>query len=343
MRIALDAMGGDYAPRNTVAGAVMALREYPKIRKLFLTGDQTAVKRELQQLGYEDPRIEIIHTTQVVEMNEHPVDAIRRKKDSSVSRAIDLVKRGQADAIVSAGHTGAVVAGTTIKLRTLEGVERPGIASYLPTEHKLCVLIDAGANVDARPEHMLQYAIMGTVISKYVLGFPNPAVGLMSIGGEDVKGSEFTKDIFKLLKRSNLNFRGNVEGHDLFENPVEVVLCDGFVGNVTLKVCEATASAVFHWLKRELTANPIRKLGALLAKDAFLAIRDRTNYEMYGGSPLVGVNGVAIIAHGASSALAIKNALRVACEFVELGINPRIVEGIKRYNEENPADALPPA
>ena len=227
MRIALDAMGGDYAPRNTVAGAVMALKEYPKIEKLFLTGDQSAVKKELQEGGCSDGRIEIIHTTQVVGMNEHPVDAIRRKKDSSVSRAIDLVKRGDADAIVSAGHTGAMVAGTTIKLRTLEGVERPGIASYLPTEHNVCVLIDAGANVDARPEHMLQYAIMGTVLSKYVLGFENPAVGLMSIGGEDVKGSEFTKDIFKLLKRSKLNFRGNVEGHDLFEKPVEVVVCDG--------------------------------------------------------------------------------------------------------------------
>jgi glycerol-3-phosphate acyltransferase PlsX len=339
MKIALDAMGGDYAPRNTTAGAVMALEEYPKIGKLFLTGDQAAVKRELQDLGCSDRRIEIIHTTQVVEMNEHPVDAVRRKKDSSVSRAIDLVKQGKADAVVSAGHTGAMVAGTTIKLRTLEGVERPGIASYLPTEHNVCVLIDAGANVDARPEHMLQYAIMGTVISKYVLGFPNPAVGLMSIGGEDVKGSEFTKDVFKLLRKSKLNFRGNVEGHDLFENPVEVVLCDGFVGNVTLKVCEATASAVFHWLKHELLSSPVRKL----AKNAFLAIRNKTNYEMYGGSPLVGVNGVAIIAHGASSALAIKNALRVACEFVELGINPRIVEAIKRYHEENPADAVPPA
>ena len=343
MRIALDAMGGDYAPRNTVAGAVMALKEFPRITKLFLTGDQTLVKRELEEQSCGDSRIEVVHTTQVIEMSEHPVDAIRRKKDSSVSRAIDLVKRGHADAIVSAGHTGAMVAGTTIKLRTLEGVERPGIASYLPTERNVCVLIDAGANVDARPEHMVQYAIMGTVISKYVLGFENPAVGLMSIGGEDVKGSEFTKDIFKLLKRSKLNFRGNVEGHDLFENPVEVVLCDGFVGNVTLKVCEATASAVFHWLKRELTATPVRKFGALLAKNAFLAIRNRTNYETYGGSPLVGVNGVAIIAHGASSALAIKNALRVACEFVELGINPLIVEAIKRYNEENPADAVPPA
>ena len=343
MKIALDAMGGDYAPRNTIAGAVMALRDYPRLAKLYLTGDEAKLKKELAEAGCNDSRIELVHTTQVVEMNEHPVDAIRRKKDSSVSRAIDLVKDGSADAVVSAGHTGAMVAGTTIKLRTLEGVERPGIASYLPTEHNVCVLIDAGANVDARPEHMLQYAIMGTVVSKYVLGFPNPAVGLMSIGGEDVKGSEFTKDIFKLLKNSKLNFRGNVEGHDLFENPVEVVLCDGFVGNVTLKVCEATATAVFHWLKRELVASPIRKFGALLAKDAFLAIRNKTNYETYGGSPLVGVNGVAIIAHGASSALAIKNALRVACEFIELGINPRIVEAIKSYHEENPADSVPSA
>jgi glycerol-3-phosphate acyltransferase PlsX len=227
-----------------------------------------------------------------------------------------------------------MVAATTIKLRTLEGVERPGIASYIPTETNVCVLIDAGANVDARPEHMLQYAIMGTVLSKHVLGFKNPAVGLMSIGGEDAKGSEFTKEIFKLLKASKLNFRGNVEGHDLFANPVEVVLCDGFTGNVVLKTAEATASAVFHWLKRELYRNPLRKFGALLAKDAFLAIRDKTNYETYGGSPLLGVNGIAIIAHGASSALAIKNALRVAMESIEQQINPRIVEAIKAFHEE---------
>jgi len=235
--------------------------------------------------------------------------------------------------VVSAGHTGAMVAATTIKLRTLEGVERPGIASFLPTEHNVCVLIDAGANVDARPEHMIQYAIMGTVVSRHVLGFANPAVGLMSIGGEDAKGSDFTKEIFGLLKRSKLNFRGNVEGHDLFDSPVEVVLCDGFTGNVVLKTCEATASAVFHWLKRELTATPLRTAGAWLARNAFRAIRDKTNYEMYGGSPLLGVDGIAIIAHGASSALAIKNAVRVGCEYVEKRINPLIVEAIREFNE----------
>lgn len=338
MKIALDAMGGDYAPQNTIKGAVMALREYPYITKLYLTGDETAIKRELAANNCSDPRIEIVHTTQIVEMSEHAVEAVRRKKDSSVNRAVDLVKNGSADAVVSAGHTGAMVASTTIKLRTLEGVERPGIASYLPTEHNVCVLIDAGANVDARPEHMLQYAIMGTVVSQQVLGFKNPAVGLMSIGGEDAKGSEFTKEIFKLLRKTKLNFRGNVEGHDLFEKPVEVVLCDGFTGNVVLKTCEATATAVFNWLKRELTANPVRMAGAWLAKDAFRAIRKKTNYETYGGSPLVGVNGVAIIAHGASSPLAIKNALRVACEFVERQINPRIVEAIKAYNEKASED-----
>lgn len=343
MRIALDAMGGDYAPKNTIAGAAQALRELPQITKLFLTGDEQAIRTELEANGCRDPRIEIVHATQVIAMSEHAVEAVRRKKDSSLSRAVDLVKRGQADGVVSAGHTGAMVAATTIKLRTLEGVERPGIASYLPTEHNVCVLIDAGANVDARPEHMLQYAIMGTVLSRHVLGFSNPSIGLMSIGGEDAKGSEFTKEIFQLLKRSKLNFRGNVEGHSLFEDPVEVVLCDGFTGNVVLKTCEATATAVFNWLKRELTATPLRLAGAWLARNAFRAIRNKTNYETYGGSPLVGVNGVAIIAHGASSALAIKNAVRVACEYVERKINPRIVEAIKSYNEKVSADTVPSA
>lgn len=340
MRVALDAMGGDFAPQNTVAGAVMALREIPKLETIFLTGDQRQLEEQLGTLGCSDPRIRIVHTTEVVEMSDHPVEAVRRKKDSSLSRAVDLVKRGDADAVVSAGNTGAMVAATTIKLRTLEGVERPGIGSYLPTETNVCVLIDAGANVDARPIHMLQYAIMGTVLSKHVLGFDNPSVGLMSIGSEDVKGSEFTKEIFKLLRASRLNFRGNVEGHDLFQNPVEVVLCDGFTGNVVLKTCEATASAVFRWLKHELSANPKRKIGAFLAKEAFMNIRHKTNYETYGGSPLVGVNGVAIIAHGSSSALAIKNAVRVGCDFVERKINPRIIEAIKEFNEKVAPEAV---
>jgi glycerol-3-phosphate acyltransferase PlsX len=331
MKVALDAMGGDHAPQATVAGAVLALGEFPKLEKLFLVGDTDRIRAELDKLGCDDPRIEIVHSTQVVEMSETAVEGVRRKKDSSISRAVDLVKHGQADAVVSAGHTGAAVAATTIKLRTLEGVDRPGIAALLPTETNLCVLIDAGANTDARPEHMLQYAIMGAVFSRYVLGYKNPAIGLMSIGGEDVKGSEFTKDIFKLLKASGLNFRGNIEGHDLFHDPVEVVLCDGFTGNVVLKSCEATAEAVFQWLKNELKKNPLRLAGAMIAKGAFQAIKKRTNYEEYGGSPLLGVDGICIIAHGSSSPKAIKNAIRVALESIQTRINPHIVEELAAF------------
>jgi glycerol-3-phosphate acyltransferase PlsX len=331
MKVALDAMGGDHAPQACVGGAVMALREFPHLEKLYLVGDEARVRQELDKHHCSDARVEIVHSTQVVEMSETAVDAVRRKKDSSISRAVDLVKHGQADAVVSAGHTGAAVAATTIKLRTLEGVDRPGIAALLPTETNLCVLIDAGANTDARPEHMLQYAIMGAVFSRYILGYENPAIGLMSIGGEDVKGSEFTKEIFKLLRASGLNFRGNIEGHDLFHNPVEVILCDGFTGNVVLKSCEATADAVFRWLKNELTKTPLRMAGAMMAKGAFRTIKRRTNYEEYGGSPLLGVDGICIIAHGSSSPKAIKNAIRVALESIKTRINPHIVEELAAF------------
>ena len=331
MKVALDAMGGDGAPQNCVAGAVQALQEYSALEKLFLVGDEAILRAELEKHRCRDPRLEIVHTTQVVTMSESAVEAVRRKKDSSISRAVDLVKLGQADAVVSAGHTGAAVAATTIKLRTLEGVDRPGIAALLPTETNLCVLIDAGANTDARPEHMLQYAVMGAVFSRDVLGYENPAIGLMSIGGEDAKGSEFTKDIFKLLRASGLNFRGNIEGHDLFQNPVEVVLCDGFTGNVVLKSCEATAEAVFRWLKNELKKTPLRLTGPMMAKGAFQTIKRKTNYEEYGGSPLLGVDGICIIAHGSSSAKAIKNAIRVAMESIKTRINPKIVEELASF------------
>jgi glycerol-3-phosphate acyltransferase PlsX len=335
MKIALDAMGGDFGPPNLVGGAVLALREYPQIDKLFLVGDTPQIEAELKKQKCNDRRIEIFHSTQVVAMSDGAVDSVRRKKDSSVSRAVDLVKKGEAAAIVSAGHTGAAVAATTIKLRTLPGIDRPGIAAIIPSETNIFVLIDAGANSDARPEHLLQYGIMGSVYSRHVLGFKNPSIGLMSIGGEDVKGTDLTKEVFKMLKRSQLNFRGNVEGHDLFAHPVEVVVCDGFVGNVILKTCESVGDAIFKWLKHELTKNKLRMAGAYLAQSAFRAIRKRINYEEYGGSPLLGLNGICIIAHGASTPLAIKNALRAATEAIEQQVNPHIVEEVSRYNETN--------
>jgi len=335
MKIALDAMGGDFGPSNLVGGAVMALREYRQIDKLFLVGDTSQIEAELKKHKCNDRRVEIVHSTQVVAMTDGAVDSVRRKKDSSVSRAVDLVKKGEAAAIVSAGHTGAAVAATTIKLRTLPGIDRPGIAAIMPSETNIFCLIDAGANSDAKPEHLVQYAIMGSVYSRHVLGYGSPSVGLMSIGGEDVKGSDLTKEVFKMLKRSSLNFRGNIEGHDLFGDPVEVVVCDGFVGNVILKSCESVASAIMKWLKHELMRSKVRMAGAYLAQNAFRAIKKKTNYEEYGGMPLLGVNGICIIAHGASTALAIKNALRVAAESIEQQVNPHIVEEVRRYNETN--------
>ena len=333
MRIALDAMGGDLGPPSLVAGAVMALREYPHIAKLYLVGDGSQIEAELKKHRCQDARIDIFHATQVVEMSDRAWSAVRRKKDSSVSRAVDLVKHDQADAIVSAGHTGAAVAASMVKLRTLPGIHRPGIAAVLPTQFNVFVLIDAGANTDARPEHLLQYATMGSVYSRHVLGYKNPTVGLISLGDEDVKGNELTKEAFKMLKQSSLNFVGNIEGRHLFEDPVEVVVCDGFVGNVILKTCESISVAIFKWLKHELMRTRSRMAGAYLARHAFNSIKEKTNYEEYGGSPLLGVNGICIIAHGASTPLAIKNALRVAAESIEHRVNPHIIEEIRRYHE----------
>jgi len=341
MKIALDAMGGDFGPPHIVGGAVMALEAYSHIGKLFLVGDTPQIEAELKKQNCNDRRIEIVHATQVVEMSDRAVEAVRRKKDSSVSRAVDLVKKGDAAAIVSAGHTGAAVAATQIKLRTLPGVDRPGIAAVIPSETNVFVLIDAGANSDPRPEHMLDYAIMGSVYSRHVLGYKSPSVGLMSIGDEDSKGSDLTKEVFKMLKQSGLNFRGNIEGHDLFADPVEVVVCDGFVGNVILKTCESIGDAIFKWLKHELMRTKTRMLGAYLARNAFHTIKKKVNYEEYGGMPLLGVNGICIIAHGASTPLAIKNALRVAAESIEHQVNPHIVEEVRRHHEK--ATTLEPA
>lgn len=334
MRIALDAMGGDFAPKNTVEGAVLALKEYPSIDKLFLVGDTVAVAGELKRLNFTDPRVEIFHASEVIDMKESAAKAVRHKKDASISRAVDLVKNGSADAVVSAGHTGAAVAASVLKLRTLKGIERPAVACVLPAEDKRFVLIDAGANPDSTPTNLLQFAIMGSVYSRHVLGYEDPSVGLMSIGEEDTKGNDITKEAFKLLKASGLQFDGNIEGHDVFSGVSEVVVCDGFTGNVVLKTSEAIAHAIFSWLKHELFMNPVRKFGAKLAEGAFRSIRKKTNYEEYGGMPLLGVNGVCIIAHGGSSPLAIKNALRAAAESVAQEINPHILQEVQAYNEK---------
>jgi phosphate acyltransferase len=333
MKIALDAMGGDHAPENIIHGAVLALGEYSNISKLFLTGDTQKIEAELKKHGCNDGRIEIVHTTQIVEMTDSGIDAVRKKKDSSVSRAVDLVKEGRAASL--------------IKLRTLPGVERPAIASIMPSLGKYWVLIDAGANPDAEPSHLVQNAIMGSAYAEAVLGRKNPEIGLMSNGTEDEKGNALTKETRPLLGAAGLNFRGNVEGHDLFHNPPDVVVCDGFTGNVLLKTCESLAHAMFAMIKRELMAGLRTKIGAALAKPAFKRVHKATNADEYGGMPLLGVNGVTIIAHGGASAFAMKNALRMACETIQHSVNPHIIEAVKRHHDTTaaakPAHTHPPS
>lgn len=323
-------MGGDFAPREIVAGTVQAARAFPEISRLYLVGDERAVRDELAKAGQVPSSVEVRHASEVVGMEEAPAVAIRRKKDSSIGRAVDLVKNGDAEAIFSAGNTGAAVAATALKLRTLEGVQRPAIACVMPTPVKPFVLVDAGATPDCTPELLVQFAVMGSVYSQQILGVEKPLVGLLSVGTEDSKGNGVTKDAFRLLQEAPLNFHGNVEGHDLYEGRVDVVVCDGFVGNVVLKTSEAVAHTMGRWLKEEFTKNPIRILGALLLKSALQTIRDRADASSKGGAPLLGVNGICIIGHGVSNAYAVYNGIRVAKESVEHQLNIKIVEGLKK-------------
>lgn len=335
MKIALDAMGGDFAPQNIVAGAVMALRENVGLKTLFLTGDTPRIEAELKKNGCNDGRIQIIHTTQVVEMGDSGLDAVRRKKDSSISRAVDLAKKGEADAVVSAGHTGAAVTAATIKLRTLPGIDRPAIAALMPTETgRHFVLCDAGANPDATPQQILDNAVMALTYCEHVLGRSNPIAGLVSNGTEESKGNQLTQAAYGLLKASTIHFRGNIEGHDLFSGEIDVVVTDGFTGNVILKTSEALAKSLFRLLKKELTSTPIRKAGAYLCKSGFKSVRNSTDADEYGGMPLLGVDGVVIISHGGATPVAIKNALRMAGETVGHQLNPRIVEQVRRHHEQ---------
>ncbi|MFV1995546.1 MAG: phosphate acyltransferase PlsX, partial [Verrucomicrobiales bacterium] len=289
------------------------------------------VKRQVDRREAASSRLEIIDASEVVGMSEKAALSVRRKRDSSISRAIDLVKDGTCEAVVTIGHTGASVAAATVELRMLKGVDRPGIASPLPNEYGVCNILDAGANVEAKPQHILQYGFMGHVYARRVLGREEPRIGLMSVGEEDEKGTAFTRECFQLLSDAPINFIGNVEGHDLFESPVDIVLCDGFVGNVILKSCEATAKVLLKWIRTELRSSPLRTVGSLMAKGAFREAKRRTDYQTYGGSPLLGVNGICIIGHGSSSPVAVKNAIRVAAEAIDHEVNPHIEEAISNY------------
>jgi glycerol-3-phosphate acyltransferase PlsX len=335
MKIALDAMGGDFAPGSPVEGAMAALRDFPDVSIVFV-GDEEKIRTELlrHSTGGLTDRISIHHASQVVDMSDSGLDSVRKKKDSSISRAIDLVKSGAADAVVSAGHTGALVAAATIKLRTLPGIDRAGLAVLIPANGGVFLLIDGGANLDPAPSHIVGFAVMGSIYFRELLGCREPRVGLLNIGTEVSKGTEFAKECHGLLSKAPIHFSGNVEGHGIFQCPVEVVVCDGFVGNIVLKTIEGLAKSFLSWFREELKRTPIRMLGSLLCRNAFRAIKKRTSTDEYGGTPLLGVNGICIKAHGNSSPRALRNAIRVARAAVEQKVNERIVEAIQSHHEK---------
>ena len=331
MRIAVDGMGGDNAPQEIVAGAVEAAKAFDC--KIVLVGDQNLLRTELEKHSKVPKSVTIHHAGSFVRMDESAALAIRKKKDSSISICADLAKEGVVDAIVTAGHTGAAVVAATLKLRLLEGIERPGIGILLPTLGTPTLLIDVGANIDPKPIHLYQYAVMGDVYFRYILRKNRPSVGILNIGEEESKGTDYIKEAHQLLNKSKLHFIGNVEGRDIFGGTVDIVVCDGFVGNVVLKVSESIAGVIGKLLKAQLKKNPMTMLGALLAKPAFDALKKECDYSEYGGAPLLGIDGNCIISHGSSDARAIKNAIRVATEFVKYEINQHILEAVRANKE----------
>jgi glycerol-3-phosphate acyltransferase PlsX len=333
MRIALDVMGGDHGCGVVIEGAKRALQADPKITALYLVGNRSEIHAALPQRGFRDHRVRVVHASEVLTMADKPAAALRRKKDCSIARAMELAHEGKVDAVVSPGNTGGIFAAATFKLGRIAGLDRGGIAAIIPTPDHHFVLLDSGANIECKPIHLAHYAVMGSVYSRAILGCKNPRVGILSVGTEETKGNELTLQAFKLCKHLDLNFIGNVEGHDLFRSNVDVVICDGFVGNIVLKSAESLATALFSMLKRELTANPRRQLGALLAQNAFRAIRRRMDPEVYGGAPLLGFNGAVLKAHGSARERAIASALRVTTENLQHQVNQTIAEEIARANE----------
>ncbi|MDH3346812.1 MAG: phosphate acyltransferase PlsX [Desulfobulbaceae bacterium] len=334
MRIALDAMGGDHGPELLIRGALSAVREREDI-EIVLLGPRELLEKHLAAIALDsDPmaRISIEHAPETVSMHESPVDAMRKKKQSTIMVGFDMVRNKRADAVVSAGNSGATLAAAIKKLGRLKGVARPGIASLFPTLKKPVTIMDIGANVDCRAQHLFQFAIMASACSSILLGIENPRIGLLSIGEETGKGNALVKETYSMLSQSKLNFIGNVEGRDVYQGDVDVVICDGFVGNITLKVSEGLAEAVMKMLRIEIMKTWRAKIGYLLIRKALGNFRKRIDYAEYGGAPLLGINGTGIISHGKSNSTAIKNAILVAGEMVRHGINDTISTSLDKYS-----------
>jgi phosphate acyltransferase len=334
--IALDAMGGDYGLPVNVEGALAAHREFGV--DVLLVGDEPRIREELARLRARDA-LPVLHAPAVIGMHEKPAEACRSKKDSSIMVCAEMVAEGRAAGLVSAGNSGATMASCLWHLRRLPGVSRPAIATLMPTLEGVCLVLDVGANVDCKPRHLLQFAVMGSLYVESLLKNPSPKVGLLTIGEEEGKGNEVTVAAHALLKASGLNYVGHTEGRDIPRGTADVYVCDGFVGNVILKFGEGLAAALLTLIKTEIKKHPLAFLGKLLLKGAFRRIRKKTDPAEYGGAPLLGVGGVALISHGGSNALAIKNALRAAKIFAESGINERISERLRSAGSAEPLQA----
>ncbi len=335
-RIAVDAMGGDLGPAEVVEAVRLALRQYPALNPITLVGDEAILGPLMSRISPHRRRhVSIHHASEVVTMDDKPLMALKRKKDSSMVRAIELVKDGKASVVVSCGNTGALMAAGTLRLRTMEGIARPALAAVVPRENGHFILIDAGANPDAKPEHLVHNAILGSHYCRVMLGIPAPKVGLMTIGTEEGKGNALITETNELLRRTGnlINYAGPIEGFHVFAEHVDVVVCDGFVGNIMLKSWESLVKFFSGMLREELQANPMRATGALLSKGAFSALKERINPERYGGAPLLGLKGNILKAHGSSNRHAIKSAIHAASQIIRADMNQRIEADIARANE----------
>ncbi len=336
MRIAVDAMGGDYAPRVVVEGAVRAVADVPA--DIILVGDTAQIKELLREFPDKTGRVTIEHADSVVAMADSPVEALRKKGNTSIGRCAELARAGEVDAIVSAGNTGAAVAAATLAMRMLEGIRKPGITAALPTVGGgECVIIDLGANIKPKPEHLLDYGLMVREYCSAILGKPDPSIGLLNVGAEDAKGNELVKETHALFKASDINFAGNVEGRDVFQGNVDAVVCDGFVGNVLLKAAEGTAEAVIGTIRAALSERLLYRVGAWLCKPAFRKVRRELDSSAYGGALLLGIDGICIISHGSADAEAISNAVRVAVRLSHQHMNDRIVDAARKIKQTEAA------
>lgn len=333
MIIVVDGMGGDHSPAAVVEGCVLAVNEYNV--ELIITGPEEVITAELNKYQYNKAKIHLAHTDEVISPNEHPVMAIRKKKNSSLVKALEFVKNGEAHAVISAGSTGAFMAGALFIVGRIKGVDRPALAPIMPGKNGSFMVIDVGANAECRPGNLVQFGIMGKIYMENILHIPNPNVGLINIGAEEEKGNELTKAAYKLLKESELNFAGNVEPREIPNGDVSVLVCDGFTGNTVLKMYEGVSSTILEVLKEEIMSSLTTKLGGMLLKPVFKRFKKKFDYKEIGGAPLLGIDGICIKAHGSSDAKAMKNAIRQAIGFHENNLIEKITKEIQYSLEKD--------